>query len=672
MKRTLKVALGVLLGLVALLLLIIALLGSMNWNQAKPWISEKVSQATGRSFSIDGDLSLQWEKPGGQQQGWRRFISWPHLRAQGVTVGNPEWASTGPVMARIEQIDVTLNPLALLQKRIHIPALKLSAPELVLERDKEGRNNWTFARQDKEPSDWKLELDNLMLDSAKVRLVDATKNADVTATIDSQTGGEEGINWKLAGEFDGEKVSGGGKAGALLSLRERGVEFPIDAELVVGDTEITAKGTLTEPAHLSALDLQLNIKGASMALLYPLTGILLPETPKFSTSGRVVGTVGADNTRLRYEKFVGRVGSSDIGGTLEYAHREPRPLLSGDVTSKNLKIDELTALFGPKNEEREKRGIKVKQPPDKVLPVTPFQTDRWNKVDVQVRFSGQKIIRAEALPLDNVSANVNLKNGVLTLAPLKFGVAGGQITSQLQIDSTGKPVKAQMTMTARRLKLKQMFPKVQSMRASFGEVNADAKLTGAGNSFAALLGSSNGEVKSVITEGSISKVILEAMGLNLGSVVVAQLFGDRQVQLNCMAADFVVNDGLMQTKTFVVDTQDATININGKVNFAKEVLDLNIKPESKGVRIISLRSPLYVSGTFKDPDVGVDKGAVAMKAGAAVVLGTAVAPLAALLALINPGPGEEAPCPALLAQAQKKPEAPPPEKATARNPGNGR
>ena len=102
------------------------------------------------------------------------------------------------------------------------------------------------------------------------------------------------------------------------------------------------------------------------------------------------------------------------------------------------------------------------------------------------------------------------------------------------------------------------------------------------------------------------------------------------------------------------------------------VMALNIKPESKGVRIISLRSPLYVSGTFKDPDVGVDKGAVAMKAGAAVVLGTAVAPLAALLALINPGPGEEAPCPALLAQAQKKPEAPPPEKAAAWNPGNGR
>ena len=35
-----------------------------------------------------------------------------------------------------------------------------------------------------------------------------------------------------------------------------------------------------------------------------------------------------------------------------------------------------------------------------------------------------------------------------------------------------------------------------------------------------------------------------------------------------------------------------------------------------------------------------------------------------LLALINPSPDEDSPCASLLAQAQKKPVAPPPGKAT--------
>jgi hypothetical protein len=38
------------------------------------------------------------------------------------------------------------------------------------------------------------------------------------------------------------------------------------------------------------------------------------------------------------------------------------------------------------------------------------------------------------------------------------------------------------------------------------------------------------------------------------------------------------------------------------------------------------------------------------------------APAAALLALVNPGPGEDSPCAKLLAEARQKPVAPPPGK----------
>ena len=41
------------------------------------------------------------------------------------------------------------------------------------------------------------------------------------------------------------------------------------------------------------------------------------------------------------------------------------------------------------------------------------------------------------------------------------------------------------------------------------------------------------------------------------------------------------------------------INVTGTASMASEQLDLTIDPESKGIRIITLRSPLYVRGTFK-------------------------------------------------------------------------
>ncbi len=656
------------IGVAAVVVIILLLLSVINWNFAKPWISERVTQATGRSFVINGDLKLSWQKPGIAQSGWRRLVPWPHLRAHDLVLGNPPWATTGPTMASVPQVDFSLNPLKLFGKTISVSSLILSEPDLVLELGKDGQNNWTFKKQDEEKakSPWQLVLQDLSLNEGTVRLVDPVKKADVTTRIDTLDDGS--IVWKISGKLDEERVSGDGKAGALLSLQDRNTRYPVEAQLKVGKTDVSAKGTLTDPRRLSALDINLKIAGASMAQLFPFSGIVLPETPHFSTEGRVVGSLAKDNFHLRYEKFTGKVGDSDIGGTLEYLRQAPRPLLRGAVVSNFLNLKDLGALVGADSAaEKKKRGDETKQPPGKVLPVAPFRTERWDKIDAQVEFTGKKIVRRADLPIDNLYTKIALKNGVLALAPLNFGVAGGKFTTELTIEGKSDPAKARMVITARGLQLNKLFPKVESMQASLGEVHANAKLSAVGNSFAALAASANGEAKALISQGTVSKFILEVMGLNIGSIIVSRLFGDRQVQLNCMASDFSIKDGLMQSQVFVIDTEDAIISVEGQINLATEELALTIHPESKGVRIISLRSPLYVKGSFKNPEVGVDKGAVALKAGAATILGAVATPLAALLALINPGPAKESPCAQLLAQAKEKPVAPPPGKQTNAN-----
>lgn len=663
MRRGLKIA-GIILAAVAgLVALLLALASTLDWNRAKPWINDKVSDATGREFTINGNLSFSWERPPEQQVGWRRFVPWPHIRAQDISLGNPDWARTGPTMARVKQADATINPLALITKTISVGSLVIDGGDVVLEKSRDDKNNWTFGKGDKdeeaEPSAWTFALRSLAIKNGDLRYVDPAKKADATARIHTDPDGT--VNFKLGGKYNDEAVSGGGKAGGLLTLMERNIQYPVQATLKVGETTISADGTLTDPAHPAGLDIKLRILGASMADLFPISGLVLPETPKFSTEGRVIGTFKPNDIRVRYEKFKGKVGESDIGGTLEYLHRKPRPLLRGEVVSDLLRLTDLRALVGADEEVNKDEEEKI--PPGKVLPVSPFKTDRWGKMDVQVKFSGKKIVRDEALPIDHLETRVTMENGLLSLAPLNFGIAGGRLTAELSINGRDDPAKARMKMSARGLRLKELFPAVESMQASLGQVNGDAELTAAGNSFGALLASSNGEVKSLISQGSISKFILEAAGLNIASAMAAKLFGDKQVQLNCMAADFSVTDGLMRPRLFIIDTADATITADGNINFKDETINLTVRPESKGIRVISLRSPLYVGGTFKEPDFGVDKGVVAAKAAAATVLGVAAAPAAALLALINPGPGEDSPCVPLLKQAAEKPQAPPPGKS---------
>lgn len=258
---------------------------------------------------------------------------------------------------------------------------------------------------------------------------------------------------------------------------------------------------------------------------------------------------------------------------------------------------------------------------------------------------------------------------MVTLSPLKFGVAGGNLIGDIKLDGRNNVIKAQAKISARHLKLKQLFPTFQPMQASFGEVNGDTSLSGTGNSIASLLATSNGEIKSLINEGTISKLLLEQIGLNIGNIVISKLFGDKQVQLNCMATDLSVTNGLVQTRTFIVDTSDAVMYVTGTVDLAKEQLNLTIKPETKGLRIVSLRAPLYVTGEFANPKVGVDTGVLALKAGSAVALAV-VAPVTALLPLINVGTAEENKCASLLKEARSKPVAPPPGKTyKAKAPG---
>lgn len=66
--------------------------------------------------------------------------------------------------------------------------------------------------------------------------------------------------------------------------------------------------------------------------------------------------------------------------------------------------------------------------------------------------------------------------------------------------------------------------------------------------------------------------------------------------------------------------------MTGTASFASEQLDLTIDPESKGIRIITLRSPLYVRGTFKNPQAGVKPGPLIARGAVAAALATLVRP----------------------------------------------
>jgi uncharacterized protein involved in outer membrane biogenesis len=653
------------LGILLLLVLIVVLLFTLDLNRFKPTINQRVSEATGRVFEIRGDLRLDWARAR-DEDGWHAWVPWPRPSATDIVMSNPDWSKTGPQMVTLKEVAFSFNPWPLLTKKLVLHELDVNGLAVNLERSTDGKNNWTFKKNEEEqPSNWDYEVGKVVLRDSTLRYLDPNIKLDLKAeaqTMDAADPKGYGLQFKAGGTYRSAPISGQGRTGGVLSLKDRSAAFPVQADLHIGKNAIAVEGTVAQPNKATDIDLHLALSGSSMSNLYPLTGVLLPDTPPYATKGRLIGHLNGKSSDWTYEKFSGTVGKSDLSGTLQYTVQQPRPLLRGTLVSNQLRLADLGPVVkADSNDEKRKNRDDVKklQPAGTALPVEEFSTGHWDALDADIKFRGRKIVRSEELPIDDLVTELHLKDKVLSLTPLNFGVAGGDLTSNISLDGRGDKIKARIKTAARHLKIKKLFPTLKTMQASIGEVNADASLSGTGNSIAAMMASSNGEVKGAITEGSVSKFILEAAGLNIPNAVFSKLFGDKQVQMNCLANDFDVKSGLMQTKYFVMDTDDAVITVTGTINFTTEVMDLDVRPQTKGVRIISLRTPLYVKGTFKNPDIGLHKGALMAKAAGAIALGT-VAPLAAVIPLINPGNTPSVDCDRLLADYREKPKAPPP------------
>ena len=659
MTRPVRILAWILTSLLTLLAILVVVIATFDWNRVKPLLNEKVSEALHRPFAINGNLAVQWRREP-EEGGWRAWLPWPHFIAEDLTLGNPDWLKD-PRMVGLERVAFRLAPVPLVFQKIVIPRIDLTKPTASLTRLADGRTNWTFdfgpKDENAEPSKWVLDIGAIGFDQGNVRFDDQTLKTRMKVQIDllgkpipfseivgkaraEKTGGAQdyAFGLKAQGTYKGQAVSGTGKIGGLLALQDASQPFPLQAEARIGDTRVALAGTLTDPRNLGTLDLRLRLSGSSLGNLYPLTGVTLPDTPAYATDGHLIANLqDPKGARFRYAGFNGKIGDSDIHGDLTFVASQPRPRLSGKLVSNQLLFKDLAPLIGAdSNAEQKARGGASKQPAGKVLPVEAFRTERWRAMDADVTFSGKRIVQSEQLPFKDLAAHVLLKDGVLRLEPLRFGVAGGNLNANIRLNGRTVPLQGRARLSARGFKLKQLFPTFAPMQTSFGELNGDADLSGRGNSVAALLGTSNGDLSLLINDGAISRSLMEIAGLNVGNYLLGKLFGDEEVKINCAVADVGIKDGLATTRLFVFDTENAIIYVNGTANFASEQLDLKITPQSKGVRLFSLRSPLYVRGTFANPRAGVQAVPLALRGAGMVALGVAIGPAAGLLALIAP------------------------------------
>ena len=213
--------------------------------------------------------------------------------------------------------------------------------------------------------------------------------------------------------------------------------------------------------------------------------------------------------------------------------------------------------------------------------------------------------------------------------------------------------------TVENLEAKELLPELKRSPGSAGKIGGRANLSTHGNSVSDMAATASGELALIMSQGRASTLTLVLTNLDLANAVKYVMFGDPNASVHCGVLDARLENGRATPQLFVVDSSEERINGEGNVDFKTEQYDVRLVADSKRASLVALRGPIRIGGTFKDPKVMPEVGPIAARVGAAVALGVLATPLAALIALVDPGDAKSANCAALVEQAKQSVQSSP-------------
>jgi AsmA family protein len=642
---------------------IAALVAFWNWDWLIPIVQGQAASALGRRIAIE-HLHVQLGRV-------------TTVSADDVRIANPADFPEQRDFARIARLSVQADVMAYVRSReVVLPEIVLERPEVQALQTADGKNNYSLAL-DGASTRPAAKIGDLRISDGQAHVVLPTLKADFTlkiATREAPTApgtaapGPQ-IVVSAKGAYARQPVTGQFVGGALLSLRDAQLPYPVDLKLVNGATRVSLTGTLTDPLTFGGADLKLELAGADMRDLYHLTGIPIPETPAY----RIAGQLDYADNKFRFRGFRGVVGSSDLRGTIEEDPGQERPMVTADLASTKIDLADLGGFIGttpgrlstPNQSAAQKQQLARTEASPKLLPDTPISLPRLRAADVKLRYRGEHIV-GRSVPLDNLVVNLSIINGKVALEPISFGVGRGRIAGTVALDGTGDVIRAKAAVDFEHVDVARLMAATQ-MFGGAGAIGGHMDIVTSGNSLAQMLGNGDGGLRLLMIGGDLSALLVNLSGLQFGNALLSALGLPERTPVECMIADFSLQKGLLNTRTLLLVTKEANVHGTGSVNLRNETIDYRLNTEAAHFSIGSLHAPIDVKGPLKSPSIRPEVGELAARGGIAAALAVVLPPLA-ILPTIEFGQDESRECAARISSVRPSERAKATPAAPARAP----
>ena len=614
-----------------------------------------------------------------------RLLGSLRIHADYIEIGAPAWSSA-PHMLQARDATMALGYADLWRAHrgepLRIRALNAASVDGHVERLADGRASWQFGPRPTvtaEPDFHAPLFDQLRIRSGVLAFRDDVLGTELGARFSltdrsapapaGAASGAAEFRFDASGQYRRQplKIEFASK-GVLSVVAEDAarIAWPVTMRATIGRAVLTFEGTATDVLKLTALRGRFDVRGPSLAAVGDPLGVTLPTTGAFHAGGLIAKQGEVWNTFV--ENAV--VGSSQLSGSFTFDAGRRVPLLSGRLRGTRLLLADLGPAVGtaPKGgavgagaAAPPAAGASAPAPPSasasaartptrgrgKVLPDRPFDLPALRAMDANVLVDIDNLDLGSSIvePLRPLRTHLVLENAVLTLRDLDARTGAGSLKGVVRLDGRESLALWDADLRWSDVRLERWLHQERKEGSAppyiTGRLNGQAKVVGQGKSTAAILGSLGGVVRMQLRDASISHLVIEAAGLDVAQALGVMIKGDDALPIDCAVADLAAEKGVLRPRVLVLDTRDSTVWSDGSLSLANEALDLRLLVSPKDFSPLALRTPVHVRGSFADPDVSIEKGPVATRVGAAVLLAL-LNPLAAVIPFFDSASGDDA------------------------------
>ncbi|WP_430463462.1 AsmA family protein [Tabrizicola sp.] len=551
---------------------------------------------TGRDMVIEGSV---------------RPTVWPVL---GVTTGkvsisNAEWSDMGP-MFRAESLEIAIDMAALIGGEAKITAVKAVGPVLLLERARDGRENWIFGgtsggtvSTDTPGVGAPFTLGRALVSGGRLIFVDhgAGRRFELNdLALDTAIPDFEGpVEVDLSAVLEGQPFEVAARLNAFRAALD-GDLIPVDIEFRAGAAKGRFEGQAGWKPMAAKGDLDADL--GNLSALAALAGASAPNLPQGLGAGGVTikgGVTLTDAGSVHLRGGTLRLDGTVLAVDADLTPGEARPKLVAKVVAGVL---DLRAAMGQTGGGAG-GGMQSEGWPKEKIDVSALSA---LDAEVTLKTDGIDLGLAKFGPT-SLRLGIDRARAVFDLARVK--AYGGEITGQFVVNGrSGLSVGGDLSFAG--MALQPLMDDFAGYERLVGRGDLRLKFLGSGGSVDAIMQGLEGSGRLDVGRGEILGLDIGGMLRTLDTGFVGE--GQKTV-FNALTGSFVIAGGVLENSDLVLDAPFAKVTGAGNLGLGARTINYRLRATAlqDATGAGGITAPIVIRGPWADPKISLDLEALA-------------------------------------------------------------